>query len=50
MPSMPSHCGLDAGNAPRPISVEVIGKPVNSANSRRFSDASGPELITPPPV
>ena len=29
MPSMPIHCGSAAGNAPSPISVEVIGKPVS---------------------
>ena len=29
MPSMPSHCGSVAGMAPRPIKVEVTGKPVS---------------------
>ena len=50
MPSMPSHCGSEAGKAPSPISVEVIGKPVSLASSRSSSLASGPELMTPPPV
>ncbi len=51
MPSMPSHCGSDAGKAPSPISVEVIGKAGELhqfAQQRRL--ASGPELMTPPPV
>ena len=34
---MPSHCGEDAGNAPRPIKVEVTGNPVSAANSRKAS-------------
>ena len=50
MPSMPSHCGSAAGNAPSPISVEVIGKPVSLTSSRSNSLAARPELITPPPV
>ena len=50
MPSMPSHCGSEAGKAPRPISVEVTGAPVRAANSRSRAEASGPALITPPPV
>lgn len=50
MPSMPSHCGLDAGKAPVPIKVEVTGAPVIFASSRSNSDAAGPELMIPPPV
>ena len=29
MPSIPSHCGSDAGNAPSAISVVVTGAPVS---------------------
>ena len=50
IPSMPSHLSPDAGYAPRPINVDVIGKPVASTNSRSNWLAAGPELITPPPV
>ena len=50
MPSMPSHCGSLAGKAPRPIRVEVTGAPVIFAKSRKAFEASGPALITPPPV
>ena len=49
MPSMPTQPLPLAGYAPSPISVEVIGKPVESASSRSSRLASGPELITPPP-
>jgi hypothetical protein len=38
------------GTRPSPISVEVTGKPVTRASSRNSRLASGPELITPPPV
>ena len=50
MPSMPSHFGSDAGKAPSPINVEVIGKPVSLTSSRSSVLASGPELMMPPPV
>ena len=50
MPSMPSHCGLEAGSAPRPISVEVTGAPLSAASSRSARLAAGPELMMPPPV
>ena len=51
MPSMPSHCRMiGAGNAPRPISVEVTGAPVSFLQFLRSSAACGPELMTPPPV
>ena len=39
MPTMPSHCGSDAGKAPRPIRVEVTGAPVSAASSRSSSAA-----------
>ena len=50
MPSMPSQCGSEAGKAPSPIRVEVIGKPVSLTSSRSKRLARGPELMTPPPV
>ena len=50
MPTMPSHSGREAGKAPRPIKVEVTGKPVRSTSSRSSLLASGPELMMPPPV
>jgi len=34
MPSMPSHSLPAAGKAPRPIKVEVMGKPVSRTSSR----------------
>ena len=36
-------------DAPRPISVNVVGIPVIFTNSVSKLDASGPELIIPPP-
>ena len=33
IPNIPRKFGLDAGNAPKPISVKVTGNPVISANS-----------------
>ena len=50
MPSMPRNCGSDAGNAPRPISVLVNGKPGRCTSCVSSWLAFGPELITPPPV
>ena len=50
IPTMPSHCGSDAGKAPRPIRVEVIGAPLARTSSRNVSLACGPALMTPPPV
>ncbi len=50
MPSMPSHSLPEAGKAPSPISVEVMGKPVSRTSSRSSWLALGPELMTPPPV
>ena len=50
MPSMPNHCGSDAGKAPRPIRVEVIGKPVSFTNCVSSFAAKGPAFTTPPPV
>lgn len=47
---MPSQFLPEAGYAPKPISVEVIGKPVTSTSSRKSLVASGPELMTPPPL
>ncbi len=44
MPSMPSHCGSAAGNAPKPISVEVMGKPVSLTSSRNDSLAARPGI------
>jgi len=38
------------GKAPKPCKVDVIGKPTNLTNSLKDLLASGPELITPPPV
>ena len=48
MPSIPSHCGSGAGNAPRPISVQVTGRPSTRASSVSSTDALA--LITPPPA
>ena len=50
MPSMPSHCLSEAGKAPSPISVEVIGKPVSLHQLAQKLARLGPELMTPPPV
>ncbi len=46
---MPSHCGSDAGKAPRPISVSVHGMCVRRASAANASQAAGPELTSPPP-
>ena len=48
MPSIPSHCGSDAGSAPSAISVVVTGAPDRAASARSSSEASA--LITPPPA
>ena len=50
MPSIPKNRGSSPGYAPRPCNVEVIGKPVNETSSLKYLLASGPELMTPPPV
>ena len=47
---MPKNCGSFPGKAPKPCSVDVIGKPVSDTISRSKRVACGPELITPPPV
>ena len=49
MPSMPTNCGLDAGKAPRPISVSVQGAPVWRTSSVKAAQASGPAFTSPPP-
>ena len=48
MPSIPSHAGSEAGNAPSAISVVVTGAAVSLANVRSSSAASA--LVTPPPA
>ncbi len=50
MPSMPSHSGREAGNAPRPIRVEVTGESGQVHQLAQQALASGPELTMPPPV
>ena len=49
MPNMPSQFSPEAGYAPSPIRVEVIGNPLAATNSRSKVLAAGPELMTPPP-
>ena len=48
MPSMPVNCGSVPGNAPRPISVFVHGKP--SRRTRRVNCGAALLRITPPPA
>ena len=50
IPSMPRHCRSEAGKAPSPISVTVAGYPVSRTSRASRFEASGPELITPPPI
>ena len=47
MPSMPSILSLEAGAAPRPISVETIGASTRFASC--ISSSCAPEIVTPPP-
>ena len=49
MPTMPRKCGSLAGNAPSPIRVSVHGASTDRTNSVKRAQASGPELISPPP-
>ena len=48
MPSIPSHCGSLAGNAPSAISVVVTGAPVSRASAA--SSAAASACTTPPPA
>ena len=48
MPSIPSHCGSLAGNAPSAISVVVTGAPVRRASA--VSSAAASAWTTPPPA
>jgi hypothetical protein len=50
IPSIPRKCGSEAGTAPRPINVLVQGNPVARTSPVSATEASGPELMTPPPV
>ena len=45
IPNMPSHCGSDAGNAPRPINASVQGTPV-TREPVRVAHAPAPEFIS----
>ena len=47
MPTMPSHAGSSAGNAPRPIRVEVTGAPVIATSSRRAAAGRRPGIDHP---
>ena len=49
MPSMPRNSGSDAGSAPRPISVSVVGRCQSRASAAKRSQAPSPALISPPP-
>ena len=48
MPSIPSHWGSEAGNAPSAIRVVVTGAPESWASVRSSVEASA--LVTPPPA
>ena len=50
IPSIPKKSLLEAGNAPKPIKVEVIGKLVNLEKFCNSMVALCPELIKPPPM
>ena len=50
IPSIPKKSWLEAGNAPNPIKVEVMGKLVNLENLCNSILALCPEFIKPPPI